>query len=183
MKTLLLILFAVLVTVYAQAQLYKGQSGKVTFFSKAPLENIEAVTGKVGAALNLANGEVAVIISITSFEFDKSLMREHFNDNYMESDKFPTATFQGRIAMNIFPLNVNLEQTVDVAGTLKIHGVSQERTIRVTLKPAGPNQLRAVGKFMVKLEDHKIEIPRLVFQNIAEVVEVSYELPLSASSK
>jgi len=167
---------------FASAQLYKGDKSKVRFFSDAVLEDIEAVTSKAGAVLNATSGEVAVVIPIKSFEFTKSLMREHFNDNYMESDKFPLATFKGKISEPL-PREIKKEQMFNIVGTLNIHGVTQERTILLVLKPGPSGAILASGKFLVKLEDHKVKIPTLVFQNIAEVVEVSFELTLNETAK
>ena len=154
--------------------LYKSKNGKIKFFSEAPLENIEATTEQATSVLNAATGEIAFAIPIKSFGFEKSLMQEHFNENYLESDKYPQATFAGKFEGKI-DMQSTAEQTLTVKGKFTIHGVTQQRSIPVTLKME-KDGLSGYSKFKVKVADHKIEIPSLVFQNIAEVVEVTIQV-------
>ena len=79
---------------------YLGNEGKVSFFSSAPLEDIEAVHEEVSGVIDAESGEVAFIVRMTGFQFEKKLMQEHFNENYVESEKFPNATFEGKITNN-----------------------------------------------------------------------------------
>ncbi|HEX5170820.1 MAG TPA: YceI family protein, partial [Cyclobacteriaceae bacterium] len=177
MKKLILIATIALSLNVAGQNLYKGENGKVRFYSDALLEDIEATTKKVTSVLNYTSGEVAVLIPIRSFVFDKSLMQEHFNENYLESDKFPEASFKGRLTEK-FSFVPGETRQVNVSGELLIHGVSIHRDIPVSLAANQDGTLSATGKFDVKVADHKVKIPTLVFQNIAEVVEVSFELTL-----
>lgn len=170
---MLMLLFSLSETVSAQG-LYKSKNGKVKFFSEAPLENIEATSEQATSILNAATGEVAFTIPIKSFGFEKSLMQEHFNENYMESDKFPQATFSGKLEGKI-DLQSTSEQNLTVKGKLTIHGITQERSIPVTLK-VEKDGIAGFSKFKVKVADHKIEIPSLVFQNIAEIIEVTLQV-------
>ncbi|MBO9639677.1 MAG: YceI family protein, partial [Siphonobacter aquaeclarae] len=96
MKTVLLMLGLAL-TFQARAQLFLTQTGETRFFSKAPLEDISAINKKTGAVLNTQNGDVVVRVPITEFQFPNKLMQEHFNENYLESDKFPYAMFRGKL--------------------------------------------------------------------------------------
>lgn len=157
--------------------LYKGENGMVRFYSDALLEDIEAITMKATSVLNYNSGEVAVLIPIKSFVFDKSLMQEHFNENYMESDKFPEASFKGKVSgkLSFVP---GATKHAKVSGELLIHGVPMHRDISLSLIANQDGTIRAIGKFDVKVADHKVKIPTLVFQNIAEVVEVSFEFTL-----
>ena len=109
--------------------------------------------------------------------FDKTLMRDHFNETYMESNKYPEATFVGKLEGGI-PENVAVDKVVTVSGKLNLHGIIQEQNIQVTLKTDANGFLNVTGKFRIRLIDHKIKIPRIVFKNIAETVEVSFELKL-----
>lgn len=170
---MLMLSFSISDSLSAQG-LYKSKNGKVKFFSEAPLENIEATTEQATSVLNASTGEVAFSIPIKSFGFEKSLMQEHFNENYMESDKFPQATFAGKIEGKIDMQSI-AEQTLTVKGKLTIHGVTQERSIPVTLK-IEKDGISGASKFKVKVADHKIEIPTLVFQNIAEIIEVTLQV-------
>ena len=172
------ILCMLLAIISATAQKnYKGKNGKIKFFSAALLENIEAESKLVSSLFNELTGEVAVLIPVKSFEFKKSLMQEHFNENYMESDKYPDASFSGNI-VGLKSLKETPNQVANVSGILTIHGVSKQRDLKVTLTFNADGILTAKGSLMVKLEDHKIKIPSLLFQNIAETVEVTFELLL-----
>lgn len=179
MKVLILLLSICATSSVIGQNIYKAESGKVRFFSDALIEDIEAITNKSTAALNVSTGDVAVLIPIKSFEFDKSLMREHFNENYLESDKYPDASFKGKMS-DKYPLTPGANYEGTITGELLIHGISQHRDIVATLKVNADGSVLVSGKFNVKVEDHKIKVPTLVFQNIAEVVEVSFTYTLKA---
>lgn len=171
-------MFLLLGTQFATAQQkYKCSDGKVKFFSSAPLEDIEAISEKVSAIYNAQNGEVAAIIPIKSFEFENGLMQEHFNENYMESEKYPKASFSGKIYNPGKDFSGKVFQT-EAKGKLTIHGVTKERIIPLTLTYQEDGSIKVTAKFMVKVADHKIKIPSIVFQNIAEEVEVTFKLIL-----
>jgi hypothetical protein len=140
-----------------------------SFFSKAPLENIEAENTGVRAALNIDSGEIMFLVNISGFEFEKSLMQKHFNEQYMESNKFPESRFEGYI-MDWTGKPVR-KTNVNIRGRLTIHGVTREITEKATLEPEG-DKIRGTSIFLVRLEDYKIKIPKMVIKNIAEVVEV-----------
>jgi hypothetical protein len=166
------ILTAILLTlsIAANAQIFISKTCEITFFSEAPLENIDAKNTTAKPILNTTNNEVAVRVPIKGFVFAKALMQEHFNENYMESDKYPNATFKGKINETI---DWSKEGTykVTITGKLDIHGVEKDRTINGTITKKG-EEITVNSEFNVKLEDHKIEIPKVVFQNIAETVLV-----------
>ncbi|MCC5929156.1 MAG: YceI family protein [Cyclobacteriaceae bacterium] len=152
------------------AQTHRSVESHIRFFSSAPVEDIEAVNAAGASLFNLSTGEIAFSIPIKEFRFEKTLMQEHFNENYMESDKYPTATFQG-LVKNINTLQTN-PQKVWAEGEMTIHGVSKNVRIEGELiLQERILQIRSV--FPVKLNDYNIKIPRLLFRNIAEVVEVT----------
>ncbi len=169
----------ILVNGFAHAQRLVERSGQAVFYSEAPVENIRAVNEQVLAVVNTENGEVAVSMLMKGFQFKKSLMQEHFNESYVESDKYPKATFKGKIE-NYDPDMWENERTVTVTGELTIHGVTRSLTAEVQLTPAG-ELVRAETKFPVRVADHKIKIPNLVIDNIAEVVDVTVTLELKKS--
>ena len=152
------------------AQKYKSSSSSVHFFSDAPVEDIEATNLDGQSAIDLATGEIVFSIPIKSFTFEKSLMQEHFNENYMESDTYPKATFKGKIID--FDIGNTSLQAANAKGILKIHGIEQEISVEGQLK-IGDNSMELNAKFSVKLEDHKIKIPKIVFYNIAEIIAVT----------
>lgn len=155
---------------YAKAQIYVSKSCEISFFSSAPLENITAVDKATKPLLNTANGEVKFKITIKGFTFEKQLMQEHFNENYMESEKYPYAEFKGNINEKV---DYTKDGTTDVTvtGKMTIHGVEKERTIKGKITVKG-KEITIECKFDVALKDHNITVPELMFQKIAETVEV-----------
>ena len=178
--TLTLIFISLTFIGYSQ-EIYKATSGEISFFSETPLENIEAVNKLVKGLINTKNNEFAFITTIIGFKFEKPLMEEHFNENYMESEKYKTAMFKGKIIENI-DFSKDGEYTVEAKGILNIHGVDQERTIEAKITVAD-GKLFVASKFKIKLEEHKIEIPKLVVKNIAEVVDVNVKMELEPKTK
>lgn len=174
MKTILktYILLPVFLISTIQAQTLKTDSTYVRFFSEAPLENIEAENKLSKGIINLEKKEIAFVVPIKGFRFEKALMEEHFNENYMESDKYPLATFKGSFD-HLPELKQGVPVEVVFKGKLSIHGVEKDREIpaKLTLLPGG--QILGETKFMVKTADHNIEIPKLVVKNIAEEIEVT----------
>jgi hypothetical protein len=155
------------------AQIYTGKNVKVSIFSSTPVEDIKA-TSHVGAAvLALSKQELAIQVSIKSLEFDKKLMQEHFNENYMESDKYPSARFKGTIEPKI-DFTKDGEYPVVAKGTLNVHGVNQARTIngKVTVKNG---VISLYSTFNVACAAHKIKIPSLIITKIAEVIQVTIQ--------
>ncbi len=145
---------------------------QVSFYSHAPIEDITAVNKKTSALFNSATSEIVFSVPIKEFDFAKSLMKEHFNEKYMESEKFPKATFQGKLEG--FGPNKMGTQTVKAVGKLTIHGVVREISENGTVEVKGENLLMK-SKFKVKLEDYQIVRPQILWQNIAEEVEVTLE--------
>ncbi len=158
------------------AQKVISTSSSIKFFSSATLEDITATTTKGKSAIDLSNGKVGFSIPINSFEFAKSLMQEHFNEKYMETEKFPKATFSGVIQQWESGKSKN---EVIALGALTIHGVTKEVTVKGSVKYE-KMKLVVTAKFNVKLEDYDVEVPSLLFQKIAEVVEVTvtFEYPI-----
>ena len=179
MKRIFISIFTVLLIVaHTSAQLFKTVSSEITFFSEAPLEDIAAKNNKAVSIFNSETGEIAISIPINKFQFKKSLMQEHFNEKYMESDKFPKATFKGEI-LN-FDLSTD-KQPTKARGDLTIHGVTREVELEGVFD-LSEEKLFITTSFQVKLEDHKIKIPSLLFQNIAEIIDVKVSLEFATYS-
>ncbi|MFC3198907.1 YceI family protein [Parapedobacter deserti] len=171
MINVLVWLFVTILSLPAEAQgILIDKESRISFFSEAPLENISAETKKAASALDMDKYEIAFKVPIKSFVFKKRLMQEHFNENYMESDKFPYATFSGKINE---PLDWqrNGAYQVTVSGNLEIHGVKKLYTTTATIE-VSETMVGTTAKFRVRVVDHNIKIPRVVIKNIAEVVEV-----------
>ncbi len=150
-------------------KIYQTTNGQVEFFSSAPVEDISAVSNK-GVSVLSTSGEISFRVHIKSLNFPKSLMQEHFNENYMESDKFPAATFKGRIT-DPPDLSIPGELQIILQGILEIHGVKRSREIPALLTVRN-GLINLKSQFDVACEDHNIKIPRILWQNIAEVVQV-----------
>lgn len=172
MKTIIPLIAGLLFSLSIVAQdLYSVVESEVSFYSDSPLEKIEAINQKSKSFFKVSTKTVVYVIPIVNFKFEKPLMEEHFNENYLESEKYPTAKYNGVINENIdFSTDGVYEATT--TGKLTIHGVEKERTMSgtVTVKD---NQFIFESKFDVKLADHDIDIPSIVIENIAEVVEVT----------
>src|SRR5690554_2901275 len=152
------------------AQSYQSTESEVTFFSSAPMEDIKATNKKATSLFNVATGAIAFVVPIPAFQFRKSLMQQHFNENYLESDKYPNATFEGTIT-GYDPSNSGVQQAV-AEGSMTIHGVAKKVKINGQISKAAGG-LKIETKFPIKVADYGIEIPRVVFYNIAEIVEVT----------
>lgn len=173
MKKVILLFITLLVTITAYTQtIYMTRSGQISFFSKTPMENIEAINNEVTSMLNPATGEVVFAVLIKSFRFEKALMEEHFNENYMESDKLPKSNFQGKI-VNLKEVDFTKDgtYTATVEGDLTIHGVKQRVTSSSTFI-VSKNKITGTSSFMVKPSDYNISIPSLVADKIAKSIEV-----------
>ena len=178
MKTKIFFLFSFLTfSSIGYSQIYTGKSTVISFFSHGPIEDIAATSKSAQVILNAAKNEIAIKVTVKGFDFDKELMQEHFNEKYMESDKYPYATFTGKI-MDTLNYKKDGVHKVSVVGKLTMHGVEKERTIQGTITIKG-GEVMLDSKFTVALKDHKIEIPTLVAQNIAETVEVTVKVTLS----
>lgn len=172
-KKILLLALCITALVYSSvAQKYITEKTFVSFFSDAAIEDISAENTKTAGAFNAANSEIAFSVPIKDYEFEKSLMKEHFNEKYMETEKYPKSTFEGKISG--FDPNASGVQKVVSQGKLTIHGQTREVEIPGTIEKQGEN-LVMKSKFIVKLEDYKITIPKLLWQNIAEQVEVTVD--------
>ncbi len=146
----------------------------IRFFSEAPLEDIKAINEKGLGVLDMSNGKVAVAMNMKDFHFEKSLMEEHFNENYIESDKYPKATFSGTIDNFDASAYENLTDslTQSVKGKMTIHGVSQEVTIPIAFIKEG-DALLAKSEFLIRIEEYDVDVPTLLIKNIAEEVLVT----------
>lgn len=154
------------------SQKYVAEKGELSFLSDGVIEDIEAKNSMAGSLFNSSTGELVYIVKIKDFIFPKSLMREHFNEKYMETERFPKATFTGKL-VGARP-GVSGEQKVSAAGKINIHGITKDIEVPGTLEfKDGKAVMKA--RFKIKLSDYNIKIPSLVWENIAGIVEVRVE--------
>ncbi len=159
-------------------QKYMTKNGKISFFSNGQTEKIEAVNNQVSSALDITTGDLVFKLLMKSFLFEKALMQEHFNENYVESDKFPDASFKGKVT-NLSEINFtkNGKYKAMVEGDLKIHGVTKN------VKSPGNIEVKdgkiiATAKFSLLLKDYGIKIPNTVINNISESIEITVNVGL-----
>lgn len=166
-----------LTTLLAQDKLFTKQ-GHISFYSEAPTEKIEAVNNKVTAVLDSETGAIQFAVLIRAFTFEKALMQEHFNENYLESEKFPKATFKGKIS-NYESINWTTDgsYSAQVTGDLTIHGVTQPVETDGTFV-IEKGEVKADSKFIIAVADYDIEIPKMVRENIAKEIEITVSLDL-----
>lgn len=173
-------LIALTATIALNGQILLGDKTEVSFYSYTPVENISARTTSVTEVINVGTGDFVFKIGIKTFDFPNDLMEEHFNENYLESNKYPNATFNGKYTATT-PVDIKKDGTypVTATGIVEIHGVKQNRTIPavITVKN-GVASLES--KFKVKLADYKIDVPTVVFAKIAEEIDVQIKSTLKA---
>ena len=153
------------------------RNGTIEFFSATFIENIEA-TNEMASGLLANDGRFAFRVPILGFRFEKALMEEHFNENYLESTRFPNGTFEGTIANWNDALKDGQSHTVMAQGILTIHGVASEREIESTLQWDGKAWI-VHSEFTVLTAAHEIPIPKMVRDKIAEAISVDVQMTLS----
>ncbi|NBC07705.1 MAG: YceI family protein [Bacteroidetes bacterium] len=159
-----------------QAQKYFTRQGKVSFFSETPVENIEAHNGKATSVVDAESGKMEFAILIKAFQFEKALMQEHFNENYMESSTYPKATFKGQFD-NWGSVDLTKDGTypVDVSGDMTIHGVTQPVKAEGEIVVEG-GKVKGHSTFNLTVANYDIEIPSVVRENIAKTVRVDVDV-------
>jgi polyisoprenoid-binding protein YceI len=155
------------------AQKYMTKNGYIGFFSHTPLEDIKADNNQVASVLDTSTGDIVFQVLVKSFHFERALMEEHFNENYIESDKFPRSTFRGKITnLSNVDFSKNGTYNVTVEGDLELHGVTKKVLANGSLE-VSPEGINATSKFNVDPEDYDIKIPGVVRNKIAKTIEVT----------
>jgi polyisoprenoid-binding protein YceI len=173
MKRLFFLLLFLNLAFAINAQKYMTKNGYIGFFSHTTMEDIKGDNNQVAGVLDISTGEIVFQALIKSFHFDRALMEEHFNENYMESDKFPKTNFKGKIT-NLSSVNFSKNGTYDVTveGDLTIHDVTNKISVNGTLEVV-TGGINANSKFNIVPEDYKINIPGVVREKINKNLEVT----------
>ena len=176
-----ILLLTTTLAVFSQ-QLYFSKESNVKFFSDAPLENIEAVNNKSNAVLNIQSNEIAIKIDMRRFEFPNKLMQEHFNENYLETNRFPYATFKGKINREIDwskPQNTS----VSVVGEMDMHGVQKTIIIDGRLYADPKNKIiNMETNFKILLADYNIRVPNITLLKISDKVDINAQFKLFSTT-
>jgi len=150
--------------------IYTSDTSMVSFFSATPVEDIEAFNSASTSLLNVAKSEIVFRVPISGFQFEKPLMQEHFNENYMETEKFPYATFKGKLSDSL-DISKDTIYNITATGMMNIHGQDRAETYN-GLIICKDGRATMTCDFAVFLKNHKIKVPKVVFSNIAETIEV-----------
>jgi len=181
LKKSLLTLAAIFCFASLNAQKYIDKAGSVKFFSTAPLEDIEAKSTQVSSVIDASTQDLVALVMMRSFVFPNSLMQEHFNENYIESELYPKATFKGKLTdFDKLAKTPGLLQKVKVSGEMNMHGVTRPFETVAEITWLDDKSFKGHAVFKIKLADYNIEIPTMVFQNIAEIVDVTLDLNFKA---
>ncbi|HLO92511.1 MAG TPA: YceI family protein [Lentimicrobium sp.] len=183
MKFLILSLFLALSVTAVQAQKYITKTGYIRFFSTTPVEDIEAQNHQVNAALDSQTGDFVFKVLMKSFQFEKALMQEHFNENYVESDKYPNSVFKGKIT-NIKDVDFTKSGKYDVIveGDLTIKDATRPVKEKGTLEVNG-DKVTGLSTFYVQVADYNIKVPNTVAGNIAKSIRIDVNVNLEKSNK
>ena len=170
MKKNFFLLLLVIAFADTEAQIYTTRNGFAGFYSKTPLEDIRAENKQVYAVIDAGGKNLAFNLLVKGFSFPKKLMQEHFNENYIESDKYPNAKFSGSYAGDV-DINKNGVYNVQVSGQLTLHGVTKAITVPATIEV---KEGKLIGKSEFKLipSDFNIKIPSIVREKIAQQIDV-----------
>ncbi|MFM7766393.1 MAG: YceI family protein [Bacteroidota bacterium] len=182
-KVMLVMLFAS-VSVISNAQTkYFTKDGNISFFSKAAVEDIEATNKKVTCVVDPATGQMEFTMLIRAFEFEKELMKEHFNENYMESEKFPKSTFKGTIEnASSVKWTVDGIYPVKVSGKLTMHGITKDVTAAGSVTIKG-GKINGKSEFVVLLADYDIKVEKAYTSKIADKIKVTVDVDLAPLAK
>ena len=187
MKKTLLVCALALISSWSYSQnRYFTKNGKVHFDCTSPSspENIIGINDKVSSVIDASTGALEFAILMKAFSFEKALMQEHFNENYVESDKFPKATFKGTVSnMNIVNLSKDGSYPVTVIGMMTLHGVSKEITSGGNLTVKGGSIVAANSDFKLVLADYGVTVPSLVKDKVASEAKITVDLVYQSMAK
>lgn len=177
MKKLIILIICMVACQVVVSQTYFTRTGLTEFkASVEAFEPVEAKNNSTTAILKTQSGDIAAQLFINAFKFRVALMQEHFNENYMDSDKFPKAVFKGKLKDFDFS-NLSGEQEYDLSGTLTVRGVTKEINTKAKVKKEG-DAIQLTTAFSVEPQEFDIKIPNIVKKKIADKINVSinYEL-------
>lgn len=177
-KIIVVVLNMLALGIFAQGKFYTKEA-KVYFDATSSLEKIDATNNKGVCVIDFTSGDMEFSVLVAGFLFEKALMQEHFQENYMEITKFPKANFKGKITDT---KKINLKKDgiypIDITGQLTLHGVTKDTSVKGKIEVKG-GKIMASSKFSVLCEDYKIPIPSVVKDKIAKTVNIDITGELS----
>ena len=180
MKRLILILLIALCGFQVHAQRFLTKNGNISFYSKTPFETIEALNNQVNCALDIKTSDLIFKVLMKSFEFKSALMQEHFNENYVESDKYPDAILKGKV-VNIRSMDFKKDgiYSANVEGDLIMHGTSKHINTKGSFEVKN-GKVTGKCRFDIKVDDYGIKVPTAVTDKIAENIQIDVNVMLNA---
>jgi polyisoprenoid-binding protein YceI len=173
MKLLYFILLSFYLLPAGAQDIFFTRTGKIEFHSGSSIEDIDGVNNEVASMLNIKTGEMAFTVLVKSFHFKRALMEEHFNENYMESVKFPKATFKGKVSsMPAINITANGTYTIMTEGELTIHGVTKKISAPGKLTVSG-GKITGISTFKIILSDYNIQIPGVVAEKFSKETDIN----------
>ena len=150
------------------------RTGKTTFISETPVENIYAESNQSASIFVVGENKIVFNVLLKSFKFEKALMEEHFNEKYVHSDTYPAAKFKGTISKDIDTEKPQIYKDVQINGSMIFHGVTKPLIVLADIEVKEDHVLSFLSTFKLKLEDYNVEIPSLVKDKIAEDIEITF---------
>jgi hypothetical protein len=184
MKKIALIgLMSLIVNVGFSQDKYFTKTGKIFFDAGTGIEDISATNKSTTSVIDIKTGQLAFETLIKGFEFKNQLMQDHFNENYMESEKLPKSIFKGNIE-NINKVNFKKDgsYSATIKGKLELHGVTKDVTTKATIKVT-KGEISAICSFDVNLEDYKINIPSIAKEKLSSTAKIKVECNYAALKK
>jgi YceI-like domain len=174
MKKILILNIFLIITTFSVSQKMFTRNGEIKFEGSMPaaIEEIAAINKTVSCVFDMQNGNFATLALVKSFKFKAPLMEEHFNENYIESSKFPKATFSGKILNFDVSKLTSSKNIYDLEGDLSMHGVTKKIKTKIQLS-LNSGKITSVASFSIKPKDYEIDIPSIVKDKIAENVKLS----------
>lgn len=170
MKYFFLIVFIIVCSFNTKAQVYNAQEMYIHIFSPAPIADIEAISNAAVASINTSKNEIDIELKVGSFKFKKALMQTHFNEKYIESDKYPNAHFKGK-----FKDEIDLEKdglyNITLEGRFSIHGVEKPKTINCSIL-VKDKKITFETAFKLMSADYKIKAPDIIYRKVGQEVSI-----------
>ncbi len=161
---------------WAQSGKYMTKSGHIYFISHTPIIDIDAHHRQVGSILDINTGELVFTLLMKSFDFTLPLAEEHFNENYVESHKYPKSTFTGKLLdVQAVDFTKTGDYKLKVKGKLTIHGVTRELITDAHIK-IEKDKIVGSCDFSIKLADYEIKVPKIVEDKVAKVIPISIKM-------
>jgi hypothetical protein len=171
MKKLEFTLLFILTYYIVNSQIYTSSTIMTEFSSRTPIESFAAKSTTGNAATNIKTGKLIFKIPLKSFSFPNQLMQEHFNDNYLESEKYPIASFEGKI-VDLPDLRKPGEYTLKVRGIFILHGVEKSKEFIANFIIQNDTIIESNAYFKLRPKEFKIQIPNLIVEKIADEIDV-----------